>query len=793
MLETKVHFKLYKAGKKWLVAAIGVTTLGIGLSQSINVSASDTDSTTSHTAITAVAGQTDTSNESEDPVADTPDNGDIDSEKGGSDTSQSEIDSDEDNTNGDTVKEDTTNDPSNPITDDNNTADNNADNETADNQNDDKGTPVAENTPIVSTATPASSATTYDPTQAVTDPAIVNNAAGQDIQEDTAISAHVRLTATDSAGNTTTSLTNHNSITGTSQAATFISSDAQNINALFNVTNTTDQTQNVNVTVSLPHSVDAAYNNPTQLILSNGTPASTFLADLPATLALAFQAHGDNQYYTYDDFLVAGYQLADTAKLKVTGKLAGDSSYIVNLPMSLNNPDVYTNNMFEQIGVLNAESATYRDDVLRFRIAQALPESLAGQYHAATAIKLGISYQSVPEDIQALMPELTAGQVTVHNFGAGDTTYSSQTLYTGGIIDVNLVKANIANLVKDVGYSVLLNADGTPQTNYTYLLTQTGVQMDDGADTGDGTSTNLAPYIYMTLRKVITTQDSALTVGQDWTAADNFVSGLDDADNPLSLDQVQISIDDPDNILQDGQATKAGAFKVTYAYQVADDYYNTGEPYIVAETATITVADPNQSTTTGNGTTTTPTNTGDTDTTGDNTGTSTDTSGGTTTGDTPTTGNAGDTVTTGGAGDTVAPNNTDTTTPGTDTADSPVISTGNANDTIVTGNAADKLATPKATIHNVRTTQSKRSGAENQIVTRNADTSASVQPTALVHTTPNTNTTNVQKTPSQPGQRANTTSNLPQTNETKPTGFIAAGMALLLGTLGLVTDRRKQH
>ncbi|WP_404821252.1 KxYKxGKxW signal peptide domain-containing protein [Lactiplantibacillus carotarum] len=33
MLNEKVHFKLYKSGKKWLVAAIGVVTLSVGLSQ----------------------------------------------------------------------------------------------------------------------------------------------------------------------------------------------------------------------------------------------------------------------------------------------------------------------------------------------------------------------------------------------------------------------------------------------------------------------------------------------------------------------------------------------------------------------------------------------------------------------------------------------------------------------------------------------------------------------------------------------------------------------------------------
>ncbi|QMU09168.1 KxYKxGKxW signal peptide domain-containing protein [Levilactobacillus suantsaii] len=837
MFETKVHFKLYKAGKKWLVAAIGVTTLGIGLSQT-TIANADSTSSSSDAATTAVSDQSSatqnkvvplkaTKSTTEKPVttngdavtstkdsaanttnvqnssATTTEKADLNVNSAanaaansgattnvGTSSSSTPNDDALTNTNkANDVNNDTTaNNTTNDVANDGTTNDNDATDVATDKTADDAITThniQTEDSIVVPTATPASTQTTYDPTQETTEPAIVNNASGHDVQPDDDVQVHVRLTGTDAQGNTSTSLTETNGLKS-DQAASIIDSRIADLSAIFNITNTTDQAQNINFLFMLPSYADSASSRAAQVTLADGTPASDFLADLPDGVNLTFMLRGGGMSYSYADLLAAGYSLADVEEMRFQGTLAANAAYVAKVPLTITDPQLYSTNL-EQIDLMNYTAGT--SGALYFRIAAPAPDKIVGQYYA-----------------------VAAGQISLHNFGPGDDTYSGSTLYTGGLIDVNLTKANIDDLVKDYGYSVLLNKDGTPQTDYTYRLTPTGVQVNgDSGTTGDGTSSTLAPYIYITLRKVITTQDSALTVGQDWTAADNFVSGLDDNDDPLNLDQVQVSISDPDNILQDSKATKAGTFKVTYAYQVADDYNNTGDPYIVAETATINVTDPNQGTTTGGGTTTTP------DNTGDNTGTSTNNSDDTTTtGDNPTTGNAGDTVTTGDAGDTVTTNDTDDST-------TPSISTGEAGDTIITGNASDKLATPQsttqATTKNARATQLKRGGNADQIVTGNTETSTTTrhatvtgaytptgtatatatpatttsnaaQPTMLAHTTTQANTVNTQKT----GQATNTaTIGLPQTNETKSTGFIAAGMALLLGAFGMATDRRKQH
>lgn len=849
MFETKVHYKLYKAGKKWLAAAIGVTTLGIGLSQATNVSASDTDTTTAKDESASVTTQSTTAKkvvalkaQAATKQTTTTDGDSNDAAKTNSESNSTQTQtSDATNVNGHdaTDTQDATNDgnSSNP-TDSIGTSDqSNEDNEsTTPDQTDESTTetpttdvtdpsdtntktnavaPKAEDATVIPTASaPLYTDTTYDPDKAVTtEPAILNNASGHDEPTTETVDAHVRLTATDAQGNTSTSLTDNNGL-GNNQAASIIDVNAKNLSAIFGLTNTTKSSQYANILFTLPSYLDELANHQVQVTLTDGAASNAaLLADLPAGMTLTYIVKGGvfSTNYTYQQLVAAGYDLSDVSEIHIQGPLAIGGSYVAKVPLTLTNPIVDGTNL-EDFQVYNCAISYTNPRTLYIRIGQPDPDKIVGQYVAVTGQANQPSHDVVPQDIQDLMPDVEAGDLIIHNFGY-DETHSSGMLYTGGRVFVNIKKMNIANLVKDHGYSVLLNQDGTPQDTYVYFDAAKDTIINYDPASSDATAQTSAPYVYVILRKVITTQDSSLTVNQQWNKADNFVSGLADDDSALSLDQVQVSVDDPDNVLQDGKAVKAGTFKVTYAYQLANDYYDTGNPYIVSETATVTVTDPNQGSTTGGNSGTTAggsTSGGDTTPTDDNSGT--------------TTGDSGDTITTGGDGDTITPGNTDTST-------APVITTGGDGDEIVTGSAGDKATTAPAksqpTMKKSSTTQLKTGGDGDQIITSrqgqatNAHGSATAiakghstatttgataatpatvkaaQPTALAHATTKLNTATTANA-QQPVKQARKTTNaattaLPQTNDANVLNLIAAGAALLLGALGVAADRRKQH
>ena len=188
------------------------------------------------------------------------------------------------------------------------------------------------------------------------------------------------------------------------------------------------------------------------------------------------------------------------------------------------------------------------------------------------------------------MPKSNSDNITSKEFFERSTPENNiSNVFTGDQISVDLEKANIPELVKNHGYSVLLNKDKSPQAAYLYVVSSAGSPTfvgDSGTASGDR-----EPYVYITLRKVLDTKNLKLAIGAKWTDTANLISAIDDNDKPIAeFAGVDIKVDDKDNIVKDGKVTKAGELSVTYSYKISDKYYDNKIPYIVSKTAYVTVA-----------------------------------------------------------------------------------------------------------------------------------------------------------------------------------------------------------
>ena len=364
-----------------------------------------------------------------------------------------------------------------------------------------------------------------------------------------------------------------------------LNADATSFDAVYHVSNISgvDQYQ-VNVTYYLP---DYPYSgaSKTKMSLADTVNEATFLQHLPEGLTLTYSTDGYN-------FVAASQLNNNWSKIlafKITGKLAAGESHTWTLPLKILSADYYTSYGFNAIAVTNSTGGLNDYRRLAFRIARPEDATVANQYRAVTAVRLGLEYQQVPNEIQKLMPIAVPEDVSYYNLFT-DSGKANVNYFSGGIEKLDIIKLNIANLVKDQGYTLLLKTDnsGQPQTYYTYQAYEESPIIHDN---GNGDDAAYTPYVYVTLRQVLDTKDLQLKVGADWSQFDNLTRVMDNNDTILGASDYadKVTVTYPEGFVKDGKLVKTGTFKVTYSYKVADDYNETGQPYIVTKTALITV------------------------------------------------------------------------------------------------------------------------------------------------------------------------------------------------------------
>ncbi|PTM24994.1 hypothetical protein DA798_00195 [Lactobacillus sp. PFC-70] len=630
--------------------------------------------------------------------------------------------------------------------------------------------PVSYHAPTnLPTATPQTPTATVDPDVTEPTPAITNN---PDLQEKTntaPVDATIRITAKNENGSST-SLTSH-ADTHNDASMVIVDSHATDLTALFDLTNTTDTVQAANTFFSLPTYYNNRYPTHTSVVtMANDVNIDDLIPDLPTGLAVHFVV-GDTEYNSYSDMLAADpdFQWSDLTQFHVVGQLAAKSGYTLTVPLNVQKTDPYTINGGSIMSQYSF-GAVRNDDGFYFRIADQ-EDDLNGNYQAVLVNPNddGNPYVAAPADVQAAMPKIGQDQVSYHNFFSGSTGSTTDHPYTGGIVTINYQNADFADAINHLGYAVTLGSNGQPYELMSYLS-------DGNPSLIENPTEN--PLVYVIVRQVLQAQDKTLQVGDNWNQLDNFVAGFDNQDQPLQASDVQVTqISDPSGIVKDGKVTAAGTFTVTYAYQVADDYYGKGEPYMVYKTATVTVDAPDPvdptptdpSTDPDNPGTTTPT---DPSTDPDNPGTTTPTNPDTTTGN--------ETAVTGGSGDTAT-----VTTPSATTDDSAETINTNAATTatpLVTSGDADSVNTAQESTTSAKVIH----GGDGATVTTGKSSVATNQAkgqTATPATALSAQTTTPKATATQ----------LPQTNEAKPNGLAILGMGLLTGALSLVGLKSRKH
>lgn len=249
--------------------------------------------------------------------------------------------------------------------------------------------------------------------------------------------------------------------------------------------------------------------------------------------------------------------------------MAGKTSFLISAPLKTPKRDVNTVKGLFTIGTYNADFSHAVTKVARF----AVPGVVLQVNQPYVALTDNNTY--APKEIQKLMPMVKSSEILVTNSFDPQPKKNVDRIYTGGVVDINLKEAGIADLVKNMGYSVPM---GKAKNGIYYPKVNNRSNYKMG----------LSPY-YINLRQVIDAEDMVLHVGNQWDSTDNFVSGMDDAGQPADVTEMNINVNDPDHIIHNGRATKAGKLSVTYSYQIANDLYGTGKPYIISKTAYIEV------------------------------------------------------------------------------------------------------------------------------------------------------------------------------------------------------------
>lgn len=328
-----------------------------------------------------------------------------------------------------------------------------------------------------------------------------------------------------------------------------------------------------------------SFSNSPDVTLPEDYDIKSLLKQLPKDVDVQLDVKGEPNYLSIDDAKKSpnfSWLQVKSLRFFYSDKevLKPGDGYTVQVPLIVHTYDPVTVGGIFRIGVyIDANTqVTYP-----FRIAQLkMVGNSQGQYQAMLLKNGKLGHAS--DDIQKLMPQVNPKDVKFYDFYRA-TEIPDKNLYSGGFIIVNYSNTHMIDKLKTLGYSLALDANHQPykeyssQINYDTRFPARIGQFDNGT----------APYTFMVLRQVLQTKDSTIQVGDKWQPVDNFVSGLDDNDQPLQFKDVGWTVDDKAGILINNQAMHDGKFQVTYSYQVSDDYYDRKTPYIITRTANVIV------------------------------------------------------------------------------------------------------------------------------------------------------------------------------------------------------------
>lgn len=408
-------------------------------------------------------------------------------------------------------------------------------------------------------------------------PAIVNDVDASveslpnPFQFDSHINTTIQMEATNASGTMCSNTDNLGSL---------VDADATSINAVYTFTNTSDKAQQP--ATSLILTLSSYYDKPeftTKVAVSDQLAMTDITKNLPKDVKVVGTT--DSGLFNNKDLSTLqaepGFRWSKLKKLEVsyTGPIAAKSSFSISIPLKIQKLDALTSHGKFQIGFVRGDFSGALS--VPVRLARVYPK-LDGRKYIATTISNDGQYELSPTNIQKLMPKVKQADIKNKSnpFFHMNSKASYPNLYSGSSYQIDLESTKIPDIVKNFGYSVQLNKDGTPWPIYSYQF-----------DNDEPNNTFIYPYV--AIRKVIDTKDLNLKVGNKWTKNDNLISVIGNDNKPLASKDVTIKVSDPDGIVKNGTIIKDGQLSVTYSYKISDKYYDKKEPYIISKTAYVNV------------------------------------------------------------------------------------------------------------------------------------------------------------------------------------------------------------
>ena len=174
---------------------------------------------------------------------------------------------------------------------------------------------------------------------------------------------------------------------------------------------------------------------------------------------------------------------------------------------------------------------------------------------------------NAPEAIQALMPTMAAGDLTISNLGDGSDAHapgSDDALFTGGTVSLNL--ARVRSAIRDAGWQVEADDDAPDGLAAAHEF-PSGVLSSPAAAGADALGGAEVP-----VRQVISAVNSTIPVGAAWRPADNLEWIHDHAGADVGIDSADV------RVVSNVDTSTPGVYQVTYyyapqsAHYAADDY-----------------------------------------------------------------------------------------------------------------------------------------------------------------------------------------------------------------------------
>ncbi|WP_461242765.1 mucin-binding protein [Secundilactobacillus muriivasis] len=372
--------------------------------------------------------------------------------------------------------------------------------------------------------------------------------------------------------------------------------DPNTITAGFSLANNTDDYNATNVFFMLPKLYSPNYNNATNLFTVDATQVneSTFTDAFPSDVSIMYSVES-GKYLSMSDMLAQhpDFTWDQLLAFQVRGTLAAQTSYQINLPLDYVNQDK-TDLISTDVNAATGAFAfngvgDYTGDI-QSNLSLTMPYGLQldGPY-SPIYVNADGSYTLVGSDLFNLMPQIDKADVLVSNNGNYfDGTAADTTLYYGGFFYLKLAK--LQAILAQNGYTVELNADGTPMDGYMFDTLNGPAVVHDSTDgtikviAGGTNSGGIFAVI-----KVLNTHDSTVQATKDTTIklTDNLDGVGPSNYYTVGASDVTATLSDPDGVLKDNgdgtySVTKPGQYTVTYSLAISD-------AVTVTKQATVTV------------------------------------------------------------------------------------------------------------------------------------------------------------------------------------------------------------